>query len=162
MSTPTRPTLTTQARLRATARRQCADLMKTLALLMECAEMAVESPDRYPRIALIKRHVCAAHNLPASAMVSRSRQRAYNDPRQLCMFLCRELTGHSLQEIGAQFRRDHGTVICAWKATAARMDPKTRGGPAYAAHVAVVRERCAAALAGHDLPLFSLRPNIRS
>jgi chromosomal replication initiator protein len=34
-------------------------------------------------------------------------------PRQLAMFLCRELTSHSLPEIGVFFGRDHSTVLYA-------------------------------------------------
>ena len=47
-------------------------------------------------------------------MVSEKRQRAYAYPRQMAMFLCRKMTGHSYKRIGAAFgNKDHSTVIYA-------------------------------------------------
>ena len=50
-------------------------------------------------------------------------------PRQLAMYLARELTGESLPAIGRQFGgRDHTTVLHAWRRTSARLadDDATR------------------------------------
>lgn len=50
-------------------------------------------------------------------------------PRQVCMYLARELTGHSLQEIGGYFGgRDHSTVLHACKTIAQQRqeDPHLR------------------------------------
>ena len=47
-------------------------------------------------------------------MLSRRRPNHIAVPRQIAMYLSRELTKHSLQEIGEAFGgRDHGTVIHA-------------------------------------------------
>jgi len=47
-------------------------------------------------------------------LVSGKRQRAYAYPRQMAMFLCRKMTGHSYKRIGAAFgKKDHSTVIYA-------------------------------------------------
>jgi chromosomal replication initiator protein len=44
-------------------------------------------------------------------------------PRQIAMYLARELTNHSLQEIGDAFGgRDHSTVIHAHKLVKRKMD----------------------------------------
>jgi chromosomal replication initiator protein len=44
-------------------------------------------------------------------------------PRQIAMFLSRELTGNSLQTIGEAFGgRDHGTVIYACRSVQDRME----------------------------------------
>ena len=43
---------------------------------------------------------------------SKKRTQAVAVPRQICMFLARRLTGHSLEEIGGFFGgRDHSTVL---------------------------------------------------
>ena len=36
-------------------------------------------------------------------------------PRQIAMYLSRELTGSSLQKIGSDFSRDHSTVLHAYE-----------------------------------------------
>jgi chromosomal replication initiator protein len=50
-------------------------------------------------------------------------------PRQLAMFLCRELTAHSLSEVGGFFGRDHSTVLYATQKVheLAEQDPKIAG-----------------------------------
>ncbi len=51
-----------------------------------------------------------------SDLHSKKRTRSITRPRQLAMTLARELTGHSLPEIGESFGgRDHTTVINACK-----------------------------------------------
>ncbi|HXS05277.1 MAG TPA: helix-turn-helix domain-containing protein [Rhizomicrobium sp.] len=42
-----------------------------------------------------------------------NRARIVARPRQIAMFLAREMTGLSLPRIGAHFCRDHTTVLCA-------------------------------------------------
>jgi chromosomal replication initiator protein dnaA len=48
-------------------------------------------------------------------------------PRQIAMYLSRELTRVSLQKIGADFGRDHSTVIHAYEKISqeAKDDPET-------------------------------------
>jgi chromosomal replication initiator protein len=49
-------------------------------------------------------------------MTSKRRPANIAQPRQIAMYLARQLTKHSLQEIGDAFGgRDHGTVIHACK-----------------------------------------------
>lgn len=49
-----------------------------------------------------------------SELISEKRQRTYAYPRQMAMFLCRKMTGHSYKRIGAAFgNKDHSTVIYA-------------------------------------------------
>ena len=55
-------------------------------------------------------------------MGSARRARSVSHPRQVAMYLCRELTPRSLPEIGRLFgNRDHSTVIYAMAAVAARI-----------------------------------------
>lgn len=49
-----------------------------------------------------------------SDLLSKKRSRAVTLPRQICIYLVRRLTGHSLEEIGNHFGgRDHSTVLHA-------------------------------------------------
>lgn len=50
---------------------------------------------------------------------NRSRKAAY--PRQMAMYMARELTRRSLPDIGRRFCRDHTTVLHAMRAVKARM-----------------------------------------
>ncbi len=54
---------------------------------------------------------------------SKSRTRSLVRPRQVCMYLARKLTGHSLQEIGRHLGgRDHSTVVYAQEKVGAEME----------------------------------------
>jgi len=62
-------------------------------------------------------------------LLSNSRKRRYSQPRQLAMYLCRQLTDLSFKEIGKAFHnKDHSTVIYAVKHITEGMDgdSKTR------------------------------------
>ena len=60
--------------------------------------------------------------LSPEELLSSSRTQRVAWPRQLAMYLARELTGESLPAIGRHFGgRDHTTVLHAWRRTAARI-----------------------------------------
>ena len=60
----------------------------------------------------IQQTVAAHFGLKMSELRSKRRQRAFVFPRQVAMYLCRELTDASLPEIGRHFGgRDHTTVL---------------------------------------------------
>lgn len=62
----------------------------------------------------IKKVVAGYYNISIADLHSRRRNRAIARPRQMAMTLCRELTDHSLPEIGEAFGgRDHSTVLYA-------------------------------------------------
>jgi len=64
----------------------------------------------------IQKRVADHYQIRHSDMTSKRRPNAIAFPRQIAMYLCRQLTRHSLQEIGEAFGgRDHGTVIHAVK-----------------------------------------------
>ncbi len=75
--------------------------------------MLAEPPPNPPRLLIrtIQREVAAYYKLPLSYMTSRSNLRTHARPRQVAMYLARELTPHSLTVIGQWFDRDHSTVI---------------------------------------------------
>ena len=62
------------------------------------------------------------YNVRLADLQSKKRTRSIAFPRQICMFLARELTRHSLEEIGGYFGgRDHTTVLHANKTIANRL-----------------------------------------
>jgi chromosomal replication initiator protein len=64
----------------------------------------------------IQRAVCAHYRLDKSEMASQRRTRCVARPRQVAMYLAKELTPRSFPEIGRRFGgRDHSTVIHAVK-----------------------------------------------
>ncbi len=64
----------------------------------------------------IQKTVAEYYNIKLSDLLSKRRSRSITRPRQLAMALTKELTNHSLPEIGEAFNgRDHTTVIHAIK-----------------------------------------------
>jgi len=65
-------------------------------------------------ISLIKEEVCRFYGISKNDLVGSKRSQAIAYPRQIAMYLSRELTDHSLPKIGGEFGgRDHTTVIYA-------------------------------------------------
>ncbi|MCZ6620259.1 MAG: chromosomal replication initiator protein DnaA [Gammaproteobacteria bacterium] len=70
--------------------------------------------DRQVRIDNIQRTVAEYYNIKISDILSQRRNRSIARPRQMAMSLAKELTNHSLPEIGEAFGgRDHTTVLHA-------------------------------------------------
>jgi chromosomal replication initiator protein len=64
----------------------------------------------------IQKTVAEYYNIKLSDLLSKRRSRSITRPRQLAMALTKELTRHSLPEIGEAFNgRDHTTVLHACK-----------------------------------------------
>jgi chromosomal replication initiator protein len=96
-------------------------------------ELALEVLDTlYPRaaspgqrkrtIAEIQAATCEHFAISPDELLSTTRAARVARPRQLAMYLARELTGESLPVIGRQFGgRDHTTVLHAWRRTSARI-----------------------------------------
>ncbi|MEQ8858249.1 MAG: chromosomal replication initiator protein DnaA [Pseudomonadales bacterium] len=72
--------------------------------------------DRHISLDNIQRLVAEYYNIKISDILSKRRNRTIARPRQMAMFLAKELTNHSLPEIGEAFGgRDHTTVLHACK-----------------------------------------------
>ena len=72
--------------------------------------------DRRIQISTIQDTVADYYHVKRSDMLSKRRTRNVVRPRQMAMYLCRELTNHSLPEIGEAFGgRDHTTVLHGWR-----------------------------------------------
>lgn len=72
--------------------------------------------DRRVTIEEIQRKVAEHYNIRVAEMTSKRRDRPVVRPRQIAMYLAKELTIKSLPDIGRAFDRDHTTVIHAVKA----------------------------------------------
>jgi chromosomal replication initiator protein len=65
-------------------------------------------------VELIQHEVCRYFGISKGDLVGSSRSKAFAYPRQVAMYLCRELTDESLPKIGRAFGgRDHSTVMHA-------------------------------------------------
>ncbi len=79
-------------------------------------KLAESADGTRPRITIddIQRAVCAHFRMDRAEMASQRRVRAVARPRQIAMYLAKELTPRSFPEIGRRFGgRDHSTVIHA-------------------------------------------------
>jgi len=85
-----------------------------MALAHEAIGTASHRQRREITIEDILRAVTARFNVRLADLQSKKRTRSIAFPRQVCMFLARTLTRHSLEEIGGYFGgRDHTTVLHA-------------------------------------------------
>lgn len=82
------------------------------------AEPAVK---RDPTLEDIITTVCSFYEVKRTELLGKRRHQSISLPRQICMFLAREHTRHSLEEIGGHFGgRDHSTVLHAVRSIAGR------------------------------------------
>ena len=88
----------------------------SLDFVQEALRDQLASQDKMVTIPNIKKTVAEYFNIRVSDLESKSRARAVTRPRQLAMLLSKELTQHSLPDIGKCFgNRDHTTVLHACK-----------------------------------------------
>ena len=86
----------------------------TLDATQEVLHDLLKAHDRRVTIEEIQRKVAEHYNIRLSDMSSARRARAVARPRQVAMFLAKQLTSRSLPEIGRKFgNRDHTTVMHA-------------------------------------------------
>jgi chromosomal replication initiator protein len=85
-------------------------------MTQEVLQDLLRANDRRLSIDDIQRKVAEFYNLRMSDMLSARRSRAVARPRQIAMYLSKQLTPRSLPEIGRRFGgRDHTTVMHAVK-----------------------------------------------
>ena len=86
----------------------------TVALAKEALRDLLALQERLITIENIQRIVAQHFKIRVADLVSKRRTRSIARPRQVAMALCKELTAHSLPEIGDAFGgRDHTTVLHA-------------------------------------------------
>lgn len=76
-------------------------------------EVKTESPGLNPTPQLIMQAVANFYCIPVEQITSNKRSKDTVQPRQVSMYLVRNLLGYSLPEIGKIFSRDHSTVLHA-------------------------------------------------
>ena len=76
----------------------------------------------------IQRTVAEQYDIRLADMTSKQRPQSIAFPRQVAMYLCRELTDYSFPSIGEAFSRNHATVLHACSLVTKRMeaDPEFR------------------------------------
>lgn len=88
----------------------------TMDTVQECLRDLLRANDRRVTIEEIQKKVAEHFNMKIADMHSSRRLRTVARPRQIAMYLCKEMTSKSLPEIGRKFGgRDHTTVIHAVK-----------------------------------------------
>ena len=90
-------------------------------LVRECLGSPPAARPSTISIQFIMEVVCEYYTIKIADLLSRRKPRSIVLPRQVCMFMAREYTRHSLEEIGAFFGgRDHTTVMHGVRAVAAK------------------------------------------
>jgi chromosomal replication initiator protein len=86
----------------------------TLDVAKDALKDIIGATNRQISLELIQKTCADYYKIKVADMYSQKRTRAIARPRQIAMWLCRELTAHSLPEIGEAFGgRDHTTVLHA-------------------------------------------------
>ena len=85
----------------------------SLEVAKEALRDILGATNRHITMELIQKTVADYYRIKVSEMYSKTRTRAIARPRQVAMWLTRELTDRSLPEIGGAFGRDHTTVLHA-------------------------------------------------
>ncbi len=81
-------------------------------LTQDCLADVLRASERKITVEEIQRRVAEHYNIRLSDMIGPKRLRSYARPRQVAMYLCKQLTSRSLPEIGRRFGgRDHTTVM---------------------------------------------------
>jgi chromosomal replication initiator protein len=103
------------------------DLPITMDFAKEALRDMIAAQDKLVTIDNIQRTVAEYYKIRASDLLSAKRSRTIARPRQVAMTLAKELTNHSLPEIGEAFGgRDHTTVLYATRKIAELRDVDQR------------------------------------
>ncbi|MDP8175733.1 chromosomal replication initiator protein DnaA [Phocoenobacter skyensis] len=95
----------------------------TIDAVREALKDLISSYEHLVTIENIQKIVAERYNIKISDLKSKSRKQMFARPRQIAMALAKELTNHSLPEIGREFGgKDHTTVMHAIKRVNELMD----------------------------------------
>ncbi len=102
----------------------------TLDMVKDVLKDMIVEEEKKITIELIQKKVAEYFDIRLSDMRVKKRSKIIAYPRQIAMYLSRELTNHSLPEIGEQFGgRDHTTILHAYEKiqSEVRSNPNIRG-----------------------------------
>lgn len=85
------------------------NVSKIVADIQTSETCAVVTPDT------VVRYVCKYFGVDEAQLKSPHRSKNISEPRQIAIYLIRELTGLQLEAIGKYFNRDHGTISASIK-----------------------------------------------
>jgi chromosomal replication initiator protein len=98
----------------------------------------IPPPGYKPTIEKIQEAVAAHYGLSVAKLTSPSREQKIALPRQIAMYLCRTLSGETLQQVAEKFnKKDHTTVMAAER----RVRQLTADDPAVASALATLTSR---------------------
>jgi chromosomal replication initiator protein len=83
----------------------------TLGMAQEVLKHILKSQEKQINIEQIQKIVAHYFNLKITELKSRNNSKAISQPRQIGMYLCRQLTTASLPEIGREFGGKHHTTV---------------------------------------------------
>ena len=84
----------------------------TLELTQDCLADVLRASERQLSVEEIQRQVSEHYNIRLSDLIGPKRLRVFARPRQVAMYLCKQMTSRSLPEIGRRFGgRDHTTIM---------------------------------------------------
>jgi len=83
----------------------------SLPMAQEVLKHILKSQEKHISIEQIQRTVADYFNLKVSALKSKNNAKVIAQPRQVGMYLCRQLTGASFPEIGREFGGKHHTTV---------------------------------------------------
>ena len=83
----------------------------SLMMAQEVLKHILKSQEKHISIEQIQRTVAEYFNLKVSEIKSKNNSKSIAQPRQIGMYLCRQLTGASLPEIGRLFGGKHHTTV---------------------------------------------------
>ncbi len=101
----------------------------SLTLAHRVLKSIVDSNDRRITIGDVQKTAAEHYSLKITELKSKNNARRISEPRQVAMFLCKELTDHSLSDIGKEFGgKHHTTVLHAIRKIAElqKQDPKMK------------------------------------
>ena len=94
-------------------------------LNLRCIKQLLVSPQNDGATLTLKcisETVAASFNIDAVVLSSKRQDKGASIPRKIAMFLCRELTTETEQEVGKIFNRDYSTVIAAIRSLVSMME----------------------------------------
>jgi chromosomal replication initiator protein len=84
----------------------------------------------------VERAVLIRFQISRAELLARNNTRIVSRPRQIAMYLARELTGASYPRLGQHFGRHHTTILTAWRL----MGKRLAKDPVLAAEIEGCRE----------------------